>query len=56
MPIGCDMGGDLVLNLRDGRTITYGPCRHRDPIRALWGHIAMVESNGRCTDGCAPTE
>jgi hypothetical protein len=55
-PIGCDQGGDLIVNLRDGRTVTYGPCRHPQAIRALWARLETVESNGRCTEGCAPPE
>jgi hypothetical protein len=55
-PLGCDSGGDLIVGLKDGRTITYGPCRHPKTIRALWARIEVVDSKGRCTNGCAPTE
>jgi hypothetical protein len=55
-PLWCTEGGNLIVNLRDGRTITYGPCRHPQPIRALWATIDRVEANGRCTEPCAPTE
>src|SRR5258705_4811148 len=27
-PIGCSLGGDLIVHLRSGRDISYGPCKH----------------------------
>ncbi len=55
-PLWCRVGGNLIVNLRDGRAITYGPCRHPEAIRALWTTIERIESNGRCTEPCAPTD
>ena len=53
-PFGCQAGGDLIIQLADGRSITYGPCRHPGSIRALWARIEIVLSHGRCTRPCAP--
>jgi hypothetical protein len=39
----CGGGGDLVIVLEGGRTITYGPCRWPWQISELWG--AMIESS-----------
>jgi hypothetical protein len=55
-PLGCRTGGDLIIALRDGRTITYGPCHHPASIRHLWRKIVMVLSHGRCHQPCAPPE
>lgn len=38
----CSGGGDLVIVLKSGRRITYGPCRWPWQISELWG--AMIES------------
>jgi len=40
-PRSCDHGGDLVIMLKDGREITYGPCDYPWQISQLWG--AMIE-------------
>jgi hypothetical protein len=42
-PGGCGNSGDLVIVLKSGRTITYGPCRWPWEISELWG--AMIESS-----------
>jgi len=55
-PLWCRSGGNLIVKVRGGRAIIYGPCRHPDAIRSLWATIVRVESNGRCTELCAPTE
>ena len=54
-PPGCS-GGDLIVYLRDGRDITYGPCRHPASIRALWARMITVLSNPNCKPPCGPTE
>jgi hypothetical protein len=53
-PFGCSSGGDLIITLRDGREITYGPCSHPRSIRRLWASMVTVLSDGRCTRPCAP--
>jgi hypothetical protein len=40
-PRSCDHGGDLIIILKDGREITYGPCDYPWQISQLWG--AMIE-------------
>ena len=50
----CEYGGDLVVELRNGRTITYGPCRRPRSIDRLWKHTIMVLSHGRCRPHCSP--
>jgi hypothetical protein len=34
-PRGCVRGQLLVLGLRDGRTLRYGPCRLPGPVESL---------------------
>ena len=55
-PLGCRTGGDLIIALRDGRTITYGPCHHPASIRHLWNRMLVVLSHGRCQQPCAPPQ
>ena len=55
-PIGCNLGGDLIVRLRDGRAITYGPCRHPASIRALWSRLIVVLADPKCRQPCAPAE
>jgi hypothetical protein len=50
----CHNGGDLVITLTDGRTITYGPCRYPRSIYVLWGQMIDVESGGSCRPNCGP--
>ena len=52
---GCG-GGDLIVHLRDGRDITYGPCRHPASIRALWSRLIKVLGDPNCREPCGPTE
>jgi hypothetical protein len=52
---GCG-GGNLIVHLRDGRDITYGPCRHPASIRALWSRLVKVLSDPSCREPCGPTE
>jgi hypothetical protein len=40
---GCGGGGDVVIKLRSGKTLTYGPCRWPWQISELWG--AMIETS-----------
>jgi hypothetical protein len=42
-PHGCSNSGDLVIVLKNGREITYGPCRWPWQISELWG--AMITSS-----------
>lgn len=42
-PFWCTSGGDLIITLADGRTITHGPCYHPAPIKALWQRIVAAE-------------
>ena len=52
-PFGCDHGGDLVVRLRSGRTITYGPCTWPWQISELWGAMegiaALVGTDSQTT-------
>ena len=52
----CQLGGNLVVSLRDGRQVSYGPCRHPASIRALWRQMELVATQGDCRDGCAPDQ
>lgn len=42
-PGGCSNSGNLVVVLKDGREIRYGPCRWPWQISELWG--AMITSS-----------
>ena len=53
-PIWCTVGGNLIIEIADGRSITYGPCRHPASIRALWA--TLVRLQGPCVEPCAPFE
>ena len=48
-PHSCGDSGDLIVVLKSGRTITYGPCRWPWQISELWG--AMITSSEAV--GCA---
>jgi hypothetical protein len=52
---GCG-GGDLIVHLRDGRDITYGPCSHPASIRALWSRLVKTLNDPSCREPCGPTE
>jgi hypothetical protein len=52
--LNCSMGGNLIVTLRDGKTIRYGPCRRPDSINDLWAHMFDVASDGACRPRCAP--
>ena len=52
----CREGGDLIVSLRDGRRVIYGPCHHPASIRALWRQMELVASRGRCQQACAPDQ
>jgi hypothetical protein len=54
-PPGCS-GGNLIVHLRDGRDITYGPCRHPASIRALWSRLVKVLSDPSCREPCGPND
>jgi hypothetical protein len=41
-PFGCDHGGDLIVMLKNGKQITYGPCSYPWQISQLWG--AMIQT------------
>jgi hypothetical protein len=53
-PIGCGGGGNLIVTLRDGTVVTYGPCRHPASVRHLWSRMMTIETDGRCEPSCAP--
>jgi hypothetical protein len=48
-PGSCDHGGDLIVVLKDGREIIYGPCDYPWQISQLWG--AMIEVTGTTGPG-----
>jgi hypothetical protein len=37
--LSCHIGGDLIVTLSDGRTISYGPCRYPRSIAVMWADI-----------------
>lgn len=41
--VSCQGGGDLIVRLKSGRWITYGPCSWPSQIAQLWG--AMIEAS-----------
>jgi hypothetical protein len=43
---GCDIGGDMIITLLDGRTVTYGPCRRPASIERLWAGIESLLQGG----------
>jgi len=49
----CGGGGDLIIVLKSGRSITYGPCRWPWQISELWG--AMIESGEAVDCAAQPT-
>lgn len=50
----CEPGGNLVVTIRDGGTITYGPCRRPASINALWARMVEIATDGQCLPGCGP--
>ncbi len=52
---GCSIGGTIEIDLQDGRTISYGPCRRPKSINHLWAVIVDVLLNGRCRPNCGPS-
>lgn len=52
----CGLGGDLIVTLRGGRRVVYGPCRHPAAILVLWSRMVTQASGGACQDGCAPKQ
>jgi hypothetical protein len=40
-PVNCNGGGDLIIDLKNGGELTYGPCRWPWQISELWS--AMIE-------------
>lgn len=51
---GCDQGGNMVITVSGGRTITYGPCRYPEAIRHLWAGLIYAVSDGACAPKCGP--
>ena len=51
-PRRCDHGGDLVITLKDGQEITYGPCDYPWQISELWG--AMIQTSHLTAPGGVP--
>jgi hypothetical protein len=51
---GCSQGGDLIVTLVNGTTVTYGPCYLPTSIDHLWAEIEYVVSNGQCAPRCGP--
>src|SRR5689334_10597453 len=41
-PHTCQGGGDMIIKLKNGRGLTYGPCRWPWQISELWG--AMIQT------------
>lgn len=52
--LNCRMGGNLIVTLLDGDTITYGPCRRPESINDLWAHMLDLFSDGECRPRCGP--
>lgn len=52
--LACGIGGNLIVTLHDGDTITYGPCRRPESIDRLWAHMVDIYSQGECRPGCGP--
>src|SRR5437867_1259218 len=50
----CSMGGNLEIQLRNGRRISYGPCRLPRSIKHLWAVMLDVVEGGRCRPNCGP--
>jgi len=46
IPQDCGEGGILVITLRDGREISYGPCKRPVEIDRLWWHYLDVMYDG----------
>ena len=52
--INCQMGGNLIVTLHEGGTITYGPCRRPESMNELWAHMVDLYSGGECRPRCGP--
>jgi hypothetical protein len=52
--LNCGMGGNLIVTLRDGDTVIYGPCRRPESINDLWAHMVDIPSDGKCGSDCGP--
>jgi hypothetical protein len=44
----------LVVRLKSGREIVYGPCLRPVEIDRLWWHMLDVASDGACRPNCWP--
>jgi hypothetical protein len=51
----CNVGGDLVVTLGNGKQVVYGPCYRPASINRLWAEIVFLETNGRCAPRCGPS-
>jgi hypothetical protein len=51
---GCTIGGNLIIEVVDGRTFVYGPCQRPSEIDLLWARIGEVQTNGACLPNCGP--
>jgi hypothetical protein len=49
---GCALGGDVVLTLVDGATVTYGPCHRPASIDRLWVGIERVLTSASRDQPC----
>jgi hypothetical protein len=48
----CQGGGDMIVDLKDGHEIVYGPCRWPWQISELWG--AMIQTADITEPGSGP--
>jgi hypothetical protein len=50
----CNVGGDLVVILGNGKHVVYGPCYRPASMNRLWAEIVFLETHGQCAPRCGP--
>jgi hypothetical protein len=56
-PLGqgrCNLGGDLVVTLGNGKQVVYGPCHRPASVNHPWAEMVSAASNGMCIPTCEP--
>lgn len=52
--IFCEFGGNMIIELRNGDEVSYGPCRRPASINHLWAVLIDFRTGGKCRPNCGP--